>query len=62
MGKTKTSSKGQVPSEFVNVNFTVPYGLLAVFDQETQKRGYTRSEGLRQAMRRLLEVWTGARY
>jgi len=62
MGRKQTKkTEGSAP-EFVDVNFTVPYGLLSRFDQECEKRGYTRSEALRETMRRQLEIWTGMRF
>lgn len=48
-------------SDFVNITVTVPFSLLSQFDEECQRRGYTRSEAVRQGMRRLLEIWTGRR-
>lgn len=48
-------------SEFVKISFTIPFPLLTQFDDETSKRGYTRSEAIRQAIRRMLEIWTGGR-
>jgi len=38
---------------------SVPVSLLALFDEESSKRGYTRSEAIRVAMRSMLELWTG---
>jgi hypothetical protein len=49
------------PSEFVKCSFTIPFSLLRLLDEEAKIRGYTRSEALRQAVRRLLETWTGRR-
>jgi len=60
MAKSKRGEGSKI-SDFVNITITVPYSLLSQFDEETQRRGYTRSEAVRQAMRRLLEIWTGRR-
>lgn len=66
MEKSKTAAKRHSTStpqvDFVNVNFTVPYNLLSPFDKEAEMRGYTRSEALREAMRKQLELWTGRRW
>ena len=48
-------------SDFVSITFTIPFSLLSQFDEECKRRGYTRSEAVRQAMRRLIEIWTGRR-
>lgn len=58
--KSKTREKLKTQA-FVKVNFTVPFNLLDLYDEEAERRGYTRSEALRQAMRRQLEMWTGRR-
>ena len=49
-------------SEFVKASISIPYSLLSTFDEEAKRLGYTRSEGIRQAMRRQLEIWTGKRF
>ena len=51
----------KVKPEFLRISVTVPWTLLSQFDEESNKRGYTRSEAVRTAMRRLLSIWTGAR-
>jgi hypothetical protein len=55
----KRENRKKRVSEFADVNFTVPFALLNVYDEEAEKRGYTRSEALRQGMRRQIEGWTG---
>lgn len=60
MRKAQTK-KTQKVSEFVKISFTIPFPLLTQFDDEAAKRGYTRSEAIRQAIRRTLEIWTGGR-
>jgi len=49
------------PSEFVKVSFTIPFCLLSLLDEQSKLRGYTRSEAVRQAVRKMLEIWTGRR-
>lgn len=60
MVKSKTREKLKSQS-FVKVQFTIPFNLLQMFDEETDRRGYTRSEALRKAVRQQLEQWTGRR-
>jgi len=60
--KNRDGQKKSAVSNFVKSSFSVPYPLLKDFDEEAERHGYTRSEALRQAMRRLLETWTGRRY
>jgi len=59
--KRRGRKKSEVPSDYVQVSVTVPFSLLSLFDEESKRRGYTRSEAIRQAMRRTLEIWTGRR-
>ena len=47
--------------DFRRVTVSMCRSLKDLFDAECDKRGYTRSEALRGAMRRMLEVWTGRR-
>jgi metal-responsive CopG/Arc/MetJ family transcriptional regulator len=63
LAKKEVSRKNREtqPSEFVKCSFTIPFSLLRLLDEESKVRGYTRSEALRQAVRRLLETWTGRR-
>lgn len=53
--------KNEPVSEFVQISVTVPFSLLSMFDEERKRRGYTRSEAIRKAMRHALETWTGRR-
>jgi metal-responsive CopG/Arc/MetJ family transcriptional regulator len=48
--------------EFVKITVTLPFPLLSVFDEHASRLGYTRSEALRQSMRKMLETWTGRAY
>jgi len=59
--ETKGKKKSGV-SSFVKASFSIPYSLLSEFDKESEMHGYTRSEAIRQCMRRMLETWTGRRY
>ena len=61
MYKKLKNEKSASDVTFVQVSFSVPLRLLSEFDKESKMRGYTRSEALRGAMRRALEVWTGRR-
>jgi hypothetical protein len=65
LAKKEASRKNRAlrPTEalFVKCSFTIPFNLLSLLDEESKVRGYTRSEALRQAVRRLLETWTGRR-
>jgi len=58
--ESKTREKLRTQA-FVRVQFTIPFNLLSMLDEESDRRGYTRSEALRKAVRSLLEVWTGRR-
>jgi len=48
-------------SDYVHITVSIPFSLLRVFDEEVKKRGYTRSEAIRKAIRNMLEIWTGRR-
>jgi len=48
-------------SDYVHVTVSLPFNLLAIFDEEVKKRGYTRSEAIRKAIRSMIEIWTGRR-
>jgi metal-responsive CopG/Arc/MetJ family transcriptional regulator len=45
----------------VRINVSIPFQLLKQFDEESERRGYNRSEALREAIRDQLERWTGRR-
>ena len=55
MARTEVKEK----PDFVAISITIPYNLLSMFDSESARRGYQRSEAIRQAMRSLLEAWMG---
>jgi len=58
----KRENRKKAPGgDFVKISLSVPFNLLSMFDEESKRRGYTRSEAVRQGMRRLLETWTGRR-
>lgn len=62
--KLENEKKGHTPTkhgEFVKISVSLPFSLLSMFDEEAERRGYTRSEAIRQGVRHLLEVWTGRR-
>jgi len=64
MERSENRKKGQTPTktqEFVKVSVSLPFSLLQLFDEEADRRGYTRSEAIRQGIRHQLEVWTGRR-
>jgi len=51
------------PSDDVDIDVTLPYSLLTTFDEEYKRHGFsTRSEAVRESMRKQLETWTGRRY
>jgi len=61
--KKQKKSGSEELSDVVSIKATVPYHLLSAFDDEFKRHGYsTRSEAVREAMRKLLEIWTGRRY
>jgi len=60
MEKRRGRKKSEV-SDYVHITISIPFSLLSIFDEEAKKRGYTRSEAIRKAIRNMLEVWTGRR-
>jgi metal-responsive CopG/Arc/MetJ family transcriptional regulator len=58
----KKGQKNPRRAEFVKITVTLPFSLLSAFDEEASRLGYTRSESIRQSMRKMLETWTGRRY
>lgn len=58
MEKRKKGKKS-TPSNYVHIYVSIPFQLLSKFDEESERRGYNRSEAMRKAMRNLLETWTG---
>ena len=62
MDKQK-QKKSEVLSDVLSFKVSVPYHLVSAFDDEFKRHGYsTRSEAVREAMRKLLEIWSGRRY
>lgn len=45
--------------KYVRIEVSIPFALLSMFDEESERRGYNRSEALRHAMRNEIEKWTG---
>jgi metal-responsive CopG/Arc/MetJ family transcriptional regulator len=61
MGKKK-QSESEV-SNNVDFKISIGYSLLTSFTEEAKRHGFsTRSEAVRESMRRQLEIWTGRRY
>jgi len=60
-GSDKSGKSRLMKPTYVAMTVSVPTSLLLAFDEECARRGYTRSEAIRMAMRHLLEVWTGRR-
>jgi hypothetical protein len=59
--KKRQSQTPTKSAEFVKISVSVPFSLLSLFDEEAERRGYTRSEAIRQGIRHQIEVWTGRR-
>ena len=57
----KRKGKPAKVSDYVHITVSLPFSLLAIFDEEVKKRGYTRSEAIRKAIRSMIEIWTGRR-
>ena len=57
----KPPRRKKVKLGHVAIQVSLPYSLLNQYDEEIQRRGYNRSEGLRSAIRDQLERWTGRR-
>ena len=59
----KKSQKKRAVSDAVDIKVTMPYSLLTAFDEELKRHSYsTRSEAVRETIRRQMEIWTGRRY
>lgn len=57
----KNMGSDEVRPTYVNITISIPVSFILLFDRESRRLGYTRSEAIRMGMRQIVEVWTGRR-